>query len=106
MAGVCQLQVTVAGAGQGRVLAMEQETMITDGPTLFAPGMVDAADLDRVSGFELRHKGRLLGVASLSPVPSASLTAEGGFKPTPDFAWSSAADDELNERLNRLMNGG
>jgi hypothetical protein len=34
------------------------------------------------------------------------LTAEGGFKPTPDFAWSSAADDELSERLNRLMNGG
>ena len=76
------------------------------GPTVYAPGMLDVSELGRVGGFELRYKGRLLGVASLSPVPTAALNAEGGFKPPPEFAWSNAADDELSERLGRLMNGG
>lgn len=106
MAGVCRLQVHAMAPGDSRPpLLMEQEVLVTDGPTVFAPGMLEVADLGRVSGFELRHKGRLLGVASLSPVPSAALTAEGGFKPPPDFGWSTAADDELSERLNRLMGG-
>ncbi|HXD88428.1 MAG TPA: hypothetical protein VN641_18205 [Urbifossiella sp.] len=106
MAGECRLQVQIGGSNSARPHSSEHDLLITDGPTMFAPGMVEAAELDRVSGFELRNKGRLLGTASLSPVPAAAVTAEGGFKPTPDFAWSSAADDELSERLNRLMNGG
>jgi hypothetical protein len=75
---------------------------VTDAPTVFAPGLVDSADLVRVSGFELRSNGRVLGVAALSPVPPATLTAEGGFKPPRDFAWTPAAEDELQERLGRL----
>ncbi|HEY3787374.1 MAG TPA: hypothetical protein VGL71_00910 [Urbifossiella sp.] len=107
MAGLCKLQVHITGSNGDRPPAlMEQEVLVTDGPTMFAPGFLEAGDVIRIGGFELRHKDRLLGVASLSPVPAATLTAEGGFKPTPDFAWSSAADDELSERLNRLMNGG
>lgn len=106
MAGVCRLQVHATGGGDGKPpLVAEQDVLVTDGPAVFAPGLVEAADLARVSGFELRHKGRLLGVASLSPVPAAALTSEGGFKPPPDFAWTSAADDELGDRLGRLMNG-
>jgi hypothetical protein len=107
MAGLCRLQVLSNGTHSSSPLAvMEEDVLVTDGPTAFSPGLLDSADLERVSGFELRHKGRLLGVASLSPVPSANVTAEGGYKAPPDFAWSSAADDELSERLNRLMNGG
>ena len=107
MAGLCRLQVHAVVSGDAKPsLLMEQEVLVTDGPAVFAPGLMDAADLTRVSGFELRHKGRVLGVASLSPVPSAALNAEGGFKPPPEFAWSSAADDELSDRLGRLMNGG
>jgi hypothetical protein len=94
----------VPGEGNGAVL-MEEEVLVTDGPAVFAPGMVEAEDLARLSGFELRHKGRVLGIASLSPVPTAVLNAEGGFKPPADFAWSNAADDELSERLTRLMKG-
>jgi hypothetical protein len=106
MAGLCRLQVNamVPGEGNGAVL-MEEEVLVTDGPAVFAPGMVEAEDLARLSGFELRHKGRVLGIASLSPVPTAVLNAEGGFKPPADFAWSNAADDELSERLTRLMKG-
>ena len=107
MAGMCRLQVRVTGAGgAGPDPVMEQDVLVTDGPAVFAPGLLDAADLARVSGFELRHKGRVLGVASLSPVPTAALTAEGGFKPPPEFPWSVAADDELSDRLGRLMGGG
>jgi hypothetical protein len=42
----------------------------------------------------------------LTPVPTASFTSEGGFRPVEDFAWSSAADEQLNERLGRLLGGG
>ncbi|MFO0797500.1 MAG: hypothetical protein U0804_08475 [Gemmataceae bacterium] len=107
MAGVCRLQVHAATPGESRPpLLMEQDVLVTDGPTAFAPGLLDAAETPRVGGFELRHKGRVLGSASLRPVPAAALTAEGGFKPPPDFAWTPTADDELAERLSRLMGGG
>jgi hypothetical protein len=106
MAGLCRLSVHAQVPGESRPpLLMEQDVIVTDGPTVFAPGMLDVADLARVTGFELRHKGRVLGAVSLSPVPTAALNSEGGFKPPPDFAWSSAADDELSERLSRLMGG-
>lgn len=107
MAGVCKLVVQSPGAVEGRPpVFIEQEVLVTDGPSAFAPGLLEVADLERITAFELRHKGKLLGVASLSPVPAAGLTAEGGFKPPPEFAWTHAADDELSERLNRLLNGG
>lgn len=106
VAGLCPLQVHAVVPGEEHPpLLAEQEVLITDGPTVFAPGLVDVADLARVTGFELRHKGRVLGIASLSPVPMAAVNSEGGFKAPPDFAWSNAAEDELSERLARLMNG-
>ncbi len=107
MVGMCRLQVHAAVPGESRPpLLMEQDVIVTDGPTVFAPGLLDAADTQRVGGFELRHKGRVLGAASLRPVPAAPLTAEGGYKPPPDFTWTPTADDELTERLARLMGGG
>jgi hypothetical protein len=104
MAGLCSLQVRaqVADAVQPPLL-LEQEVLITDGPTMFAPGTLDAAELQQVSAFELRLKGALLGALSLSPAPVANFTAEGGFKAPHDFPWSVAAEDELNERLGRLL---
>jgi hypothetical protein len=45
----------------------------------------------------------VLGVLPLSPVPTATFTAEGGYKPPPEFTWSASAEDELSERLARLM---
>jgi hypothetical protein len=104
MAGMCRLQVRaqVAGTIQPPLL-MEEDVLITDGPTVFAPGTLDAADLDKVSGFELRIKGGTLGAISLCPAPTAGFTVEGGFKPPRDFSWSAAAEEELNERLTRLF---
>lgn len=105
-AGLLSLQVaaTVPGAVRPPTI-FEQTVLVTDGPSVFAPGLVDVSDLAGGTGFELRHRGRVLGVMSLSPVPSAAFNAEGGFKPPPDFAWTNAAEDELNDRLGRLLGG-
>jgi hypothetical protein len=107
MAGLCTLQVhaQVPGGIQSPLL-LEQEVLVTDGPTMFAPGTLDVGELGQTAAFELRQKLRILGLLALSPVPTASFTSEGGFRaPAGDFLWTSAADDELTERLNRLMNG-
>jgi hypothetical protein len=106
MAGLCQLQVRaqVPGAVQPPLL-VEQEVLITDGPSPFAPGTLDVADLTQVSGFEMRLRGKPLGVLPLAPAPTAAFTSEGSFKAAGEFTWSPAADDQLNERLTRLIDG-
>jgi hypothetical protein len=106
MAGLAALRVRaqVAGAVQPPLL-QEQEVLITDGPTVVAPGTLDVADLSQVSAFELSYKGGMLGVLSLCPAPTANFTNEGGFKTPNEFTWTAAADEELNERLGRLLEG-
>ncbi|HET6574273.1 MAG TPA: hypothetical protein VFG68_11755 [Fimbriiglobus sp.] len=106
-AGLLTLQAVAVGTGGGQTpMTLEQQVLVTDGPTAFTPGMVDVGELAGLTGFELRHRGRVLGVLSVSPVPSAAFNAEGSFKPPPDFAWSNTAEDELAERLSKLMGGG
>jgi hypothetical protein len=104
MAGQCRLQIAaqVPGAVQPPLL-LEQEVLITDGPTMVAPGTLEAGDLSQVTGFELTINGKGLGVLSMCPAPTASFNSEGGFKPPHDFTWSAAAEEEMNERLNRLL---
>jgi hypothetical protein len=106
MAGLCRLQITAQVPGAVKPpLLLEQDVLITDGPTMVAPGTLDAADLEQVSGFELSIHGQSLGVLSLCPAPTATFTNEGGFKPYHDYTWSAAAEEEMNERLNRLLEG-
>ena len=85
------------------LIRREAEAVITDHPIPIVPVLFDATELGRVNGFELRLNGRLLGMASLRPVPAATVNAEGGFSPPPDFTWSAAAEDELADRLKRLQ---
>lgn len=104
MAGVADFEIGVQVPGVDRSpTVLEQSVLITDGPTPVAPGMIPMSELKHASAFELRVKGRVLGVLPLSPVPSATFTAEGGYKAPPEFSWSAAAEDELSERLARLM---
>ncbi|HWG47768.1 MAG TPA: hypothetical protein VN688_33705 [Gemmataceae bacterium] len=106
MAGQCSLQITAQVPGAiTPPLLLEQDVLITDGPTMVAPGTLDAADLEQVSGFELSIRGQSLGVLSLCPAPTATFTSEGGFKPHHEYTWSAAAEEEMNERLNRLLEG-
>ncbi|MBY0457247.1 MAG: hypothetical protein K2V38_07920, partial [Gemmataceae bacterium] len=103
-AGVCWFEVSgFASNGSEPVVWYAADAVVTDGPTVFAPKLFDVSELARVSGFELRLNDRVLGVASLRPVPAARLTGEGGFIPPPEFTWSAAADDELNDRLRKLQ---
>ena len=106
MAGVCRLHVRaqVPGAVQPPIL-QEQEVLITDGPTPVAPGTADASDLHQVCAFELCVRGKVLHTLSLCPAPTAAFNSEGGFKAPPEFFWSTAADEELNERLAKLIEG-
>lgn len=106
MAGLCRLQITAQVPGAVKPpLLLEQDVLITDGPTMVAPGTLDAADLEQVSGFELSIRSKSLGVLSLCPAPTATFNNEGGFKPYHDYTWSAAAEEEMNERLNRLLEG-
>jgi hypothetical protein len=106
MAGVCPVQVRaqVPGSVQPPLL-LEQDVLISDGPTVVAPGTLDAGDLAQVTGFELSVKGQALGVLPLLPAPEATFTSEGGFRGAPEFVWSQAADRELSQRLDRLLGG-
>ena len=104
MAGLADFEIAVQVPGiEVSPTVFAQTVLITDGPTPVAPGLMDVAGLRHASAFELRVRGRVLGVLPLSPVPTATFTAEGGYKPPPEFAWSPAAEDELSERLARLM---
>jgi hypothetical protein len=79
--------------------------LITDGPTPVAPGTAEASDLRHASAFELCVKNKVLHALSLCPAPTAAFNSEGGFKASQEFTWSAAAEEELNERLNKLIEG-
>ena len=106
MAGLCRLHVRaqVPGAIQPPALE-EQEILITDGPTPVVPGTADASELRHASSFELCVKNKVLHALSLCPAPTAAFNSEGGFKASQEFTWSAAAEEELNERLNKLIEG-
>jgi hypothetical protein len=106
MAGLCKLQVSaqVPGAVQPPLL-LEQRVRITDGPAVVAPGTLEASDLLQVAGFEISVAGRPLGSLSLRPVPEATFTSEGGFRAPVDYTWNAAAEEEMSDRLNRLIEG-
>ena len=84
MAGLCTLCVHAQVPGAIRPpLLQEQEMLITDGPTMFAPGTLDVADLGQGRRLRAEREGHALGVLSLCPAPAATFTSEGGFKPPP-----------------------
>lgn len=82
--------------------AWRVEAIVSDGPAPITPGMLQADEVAGLIGFELRHRGRLLATLPLHPAPEVKLTAEGGFVPPSDFAWSPAAEEELAARLGKL----
>jgi hypothetical protein len=48
-------------------------------------------------------RNKVLHTLPLCPTPTAAFNSEGGFKPPLEFTWSLAAEDELNDRLNKLI---
>jgi hypothetical protein len=77
--------------------------LISDGPVSFVPGTLDMAELAQVKQFDLRQGKQILGVLPMTGVPTASFDAEGGFVPPDAFAWSSTAEEQLKEKLGKLL---
>jgi hypothetical protein len=104
MAALCPLQLSIQYRNPVRApVQIDQELLVTDGPTLFMPGTVSIDEMGDVAAFELYSRGSSLGLLSTSPAPVANFTSEGGFQTPDDYAWSATAEEELSDRLNRLM---
>jgi hypothetical protein len=69
-------------------------------------GTVAARELARIKHFALVVGDVVLGNLPLLPALSAEFTAEGGFAPLDDFLWSAAADEQLKDRLGKLLGDG
>lgn len=86
-------------------LAINDDILVTDGPTPIVLGSMAAGELPRVQQFSLASGDRILGNLTLLPAPVPQFTAEGGFAPLDDFLWSPAADEQLKDRLGKLLDG-
>jgi len=98
--------VLLITSGQNDLASEKVETLVTDGPAMICGRFHSAAELQQIETFELRCRGRLLGGLPLSPVPLATINGEGGFRPQSEFLWNSSAEDELLERMSKLMETG
>jgi hypothetical protein len=105
LAAKCDFEIIATGQGTANIGQWKQTVLVTDGPTPIMPGTISAADLSSLQAFDLRINGRSIGQLPLHPVPVASFTSEGGFQPPPEFPWTPAAEEELNDRLSKLMGG-
>jgi hypothetical protein len=108
MAGLASFTLTaVPDNPDGEPLTISQdEIVVTDGPTPILPATMAAADVLRIKQFVLTTSEGTLGVLPLAPALSADLTGEGGFAPLDEFLWSPAAEEQLNDRLGKLLEDG
>ena len=104
MAGVASFKMEAVVEGESAApLTLEDEMLVTDGPMPLVPGTLAAAELARIKHFTLSTSVRRLGILPLTPAPTAQFTSEGGFAPLDDFLWSPAAEEQLNDRLGKLL---
>jgi hypothetical protein len=104
LAALCPLEVRIQHKSQLRTTSLpQQEVLVTDGPSLFLPGTLRAEDLGDIAAFDLVSRGRSLGLLPTSPAPVANFTSEGGFDAPTEYPWNPAADEELADRLGKLM---
>jgi len=104
VAALCALDVRVQFCDpNSRPVLANQDMLVTDKPSLFVPDLTAVADFRQVRTFELLSKGQLLGVLPLRPTPAAAFTSEGGFRSAGDFDWTPFSEEELFDRLEKLM---
>jgi hypothetical protein len=107
LAGWVELEVRARpkeGLEYGKSISLcRQRVLLTDGPTSVLAGTLDVESFRQIKHFELRCRNRLVGVLPLESAPTAVFTSEGGFTPTEDFDWSHASEEELQEKLKRLL---
>ncbi len=103
VAGLAELTLHAVFTDDTSRLLGRGELLVTDGPMPFLPVTLSAAELDRIKHFTLDSNGTPLGNLPLTPTPQAGFTAEGGFAPLDDFLWSPAAEEQLQDRLGKLL---
>jgi hypothetical protein len=103
MAGIAPFTLRVLAADVITTLAIKDDVLVTDGPTPIVLGVVSARELGNLKHFTLGIGDTILGNLPLVPAPKAEFNAEGGFAPLDDFLWSAAAEEQLNERLGKLL---
>lgn len=84
-------------------LQVKEDVLVTDGLQRVSLGGLPINELSRVKHFTLATGNTVLGNLPLLPAPKADFTPEGGFAPLDDFLWSAAAEEQLNERLGKLL---
>jgi hypothetical protein len=82
---------------------VEQDVLITDGPSIFVPLTTTPEQFQRFSAFDLYHNGEHLGQLSLCTRDVAQFTSEGGFLAPEDYPWTPIAEEELADHLRKLM---
>ena len=103
MAGLVPFTLRAMMSDVLTTLAIEDNLLVTDGPTPVELGSVPAGQLEFIKHFTLAAGDTNLGNLPLLPAPKADFNAEGGFAPLDDFLWSPAAEEQLNERLGKLL---
>jgi hypothetical protein len=104
VAGLCTLELRTRFKDPARPPeVLRQEVLVSDGPSLFVPPLRGAEDFEQVASFDLYARGELLGSVAGCRRPVMRFTAEGGFHEPADFDWTPVTEQELAERLRRLM---
>jgi hypothetical protein len=104
VAALCPLEVRMQlRDGSRRTLLLENEMLVTDGPTTCVTAPIAGEDFQQTRSFELLSQGRLLGVLSACHTPAATFTSEGGFHLSPDCEGVRFSEEELVDRLKKLM---
>jgi hypothetical protein len=105
MAGLVPLTLCSFTGEALKTLATEKATLITNGPTPIVLGAVKVGDAVHLKHFALASGDVVLGNLTLLPAPAAQLTPEGGYAGTDEFLWSPAAQEQLDDRLGKLLDG-
>jgi hypothetical protein len=104
MAALCPIEVRVLFRDTERApVHVQQNVLVTDGPSLCLPASVSIDNLQEICSFELLCGGEVLAVLPVRPTPVATFTTEGSFRGSEEYEWTPFTEEELVDRLQRLM---
>ncbi len=72
-------------------------------PAVVLPPLLTPQAFQEIEAFELCCGGRCLGTLETVRRPPVRFTGEGGYSGTEEFAWTAQAEQELADRLGKLL---
>jgi hypothetical protein len=82
---------------------LEQEVLVTNGPSLFIPMTTTPERFQQISTFDLFSQGEQLAQLSVCTRDTTTFTSEGGFTVPAEYPWTAVAEAELADHLRKLM---